>query len=118
MSIQVRQSAGLMYLGLQYDITRSRLRPFVGVGAVGAFEVERKYNFKFINNLTNVEQVISTKNRSKDFDDVYWRVSAGLSYPVFKKMKVQLEGSFDAPFDHKHYNQPLLQLKGVVVYRF
>jgi opacity protein-like surface antigen len=116
--IQVRQSAGLMYLGLQYDITRSRLRPFVGVGAVGAFEVERKYNFKFINNLTNVEQVISTKNRSKDFDDVYWRVSAGLSYPVFKKMKVQLEGSFDAPFDHKHYNQPLLQLKGVVVYRF
>ena len=60
----------------------------------------------------------TAQNRSKDFDEVYWRVSAGLSYPVFKKLKVQLEGSFDAPFDHKRYNKPLLQLKGAVLYRF
>ena len=117
-SIQVQQSGGRVFLGVQYDVTRSRLRPYVGVGAVGAFDIEEKYRFKFINRLTNEGTVMAAKNRSQDFDDVYWRVSAGVSYPIFKKLKVQLEGSFDAPFDHKRYNKPLLQLKGAVLYRF
>lgn len=117
-SIQVRQSSGRVFLGVQYDMTRSRLRPFVGVGAVGAIGIEEKYRFKFINRLTNEGTVMSAQNRSKDFDEVYWRVSAGLSYPILKKLKVQMEGSFDAPFNHKHDYQPLLQLRGAVLYRF
>jgi hypothetical protein len=116
--IKIEKSAFHFGLGLQYDLTRSRLRPFVGVGAIGELKLEEIFDFQFKNKLTKEDISVRTKRHEDDFNLPYLRLNAGFAYPVFNKLNVQLEGSYDVPFDNKRAVQPLWQVKGAVFYRF
>jgi hypothetical protein len=116
--IKVEQPTLHFALGLQYDLTRSRLRPFVGVGAVGELKLEESFNFQFKNRLTKEDIFVRTRRDENAFNMPYLRFNTGVAYPIFKKLKVHLEGNYDIPFETKKAFKPLWQVKGVVLYRF
>ena len=101
-----------------YDLTRSRLRPYGGVSAVGELELEEKYEFRFTNTLTNTTITVPNKRLKNDFNLLYARLNIGFSYPFLKKLKLQVEGSYDVPIDDKTLFDALWQVKGAVLYRF
>ncbi len=105
-------------LGLQYALTRTRLKPYIGVSALGQSKLEEKFEYKFENKLTREDVFVKTKRNDDSFQMPFLRFQAGAEYPIFGKIKAQLEGSYDVNIGNVPQFKPLWQLKGVVLYRF
>ncbi|MBL7816831.1 MAG: hypothetical protein JNL70_17550 [Saprospiraceae bacterium] len=116
--LETDQKFGQVALGVQYDVMRRRLRPFVGLSLVGEWALDGKYAFLFTNSLTNKNTVVLARRHRSDFNNLYTRMNVGLSYPMSKHWQLQIEGSMDAPFERDMSSRPIGQFKGSVLYRF
>ena len=105
-------------LGLQYALTRTRLKPYIGVSALAQSKLEEKFEYKFENKLTKEDVFIQTKRNENSFQMPFLRLQAGAEYPIFGKIKAQFEGSYDINIGNVPQYKPLWQLKGAVLYRF
>ncbi len=105
-------------LGLQYALTQTRLKPYIGVSALGQSKLEEKFEYKFENKQTREAVFVQKKRNDDSFQMPFLRLRAGAQYPVFRKFKAQLEGSYDVNLGNVPQFKPLWQIKGIVLYRF
>lgn len=105
-------------LGLQYALTRTRLKPYIGISALGQSKLEEKFEYQFENKLTKEDVFVKTMRNDNSFQMPFLRLQAGAEYPIFGKIKAQVETSYDVNIGNVPQFKPLWQVKGAILYRF
>jgi hypothetical protein len=105
-------------VGVQYALTHTRLRPFIGLSVFGQSKLEEQFEYVFKNKITGEDVLVTTKRNESTFQMPFLRFNVGVEYPILGKIKAQLEGSYDVKLGNIPQFQQLYQLKGVVLYRF
>lgn len=105
-------------LGLQYELTRSRLRPYLGISLLAQVKKEELYEFLFENKISEEDILIRT---SFGENTTYWpliRLQAGVNYSLFEHLNFCLEGIYDPKMYSLNGFNPLGQFKMGLVYNF
>jgi hypothetical protein len=105
-------------VGLQYVLLQKTLKPYLGLSLLGQSKLEEKFVHHFKNQVTREDVFVKTQRRNHRFEAPFLRLQMGAEYPIFKKLKGQLEGSYDVQLNHVPQFEPTYQLKGGVLYRF
>ncbi|MBL7818905.1 MAG: hypothetical protein JNL70_28150 [Saprospiraceae bacterium] len=116
--VRVEQPYWHYSLGLQYALTKTRLKPYIGVSALGQSKLEEKFEYQFENKLTKEDVFVKTMRNDNSFQMPFLRLQAGAEYPIFGKIKAQVETSYDVNIGNVQQFKPLWQVKGAVLYRF
>ncbi len=116
--VRVKQPYFYSSLGLQYVLTRTKLKPYVGASALALSKLEEKFEYQFENKLTKEDVLVSTRRNEASFKLPFLRLQTGFEYPIFKKIKAHLEGSYDVNLGNSLRFKPLTQIKVGILYRF
>lgn len=116
--VRVKQPYFYYSLGLQYTVTTTKLKPYVGASALALSKLEEKFEYRFENKQTKEDILVSTRRDEASFKLPFLRLHAGVEYPVFKKIKAQLEGCYDVNLGNSLQFKPLTQIKIGILYRF
>lgn len=118
LEVWVQQPYWQYALGVQYALTRTRLKPYIGLSIFGQTKLEEHFEYQFKNKLTKETIFIKTKRNEATFQMPFLRFKVGVEYPIFNKFKAQVEGSYDVTLGSSLQFKPLYQVKGTILYRF
>ena len=116
--VRVEQPYWQYALGLQYAFGQKRLKPFIGASIVGQSKLEEKFEYQFINSVTGDDIFVKTMRNEDSFQLPLLRLNIGAEYPIWRKLKGQIEGSYYVKLSHIPQFKPLWQIKTAVLYRF
>ena len=90
----------------------------MGVNIVGQSKLEEKFEYQFMNKITKEDISVQVIRNEASFQAPLFRLNVGAEYPIWHKIKGQLEGSYDVKLSDIPQFKPLWQLKAAVLYRF
>lgn len=116
--VSVEQPYWHYSLGLQYVFGNRRLKPYFGMSLVGQSKQEEQFQYHFKNSITKEFVLVETKRNEDSYQLPIMRLNMGAEYPIWGKLKAQLEGSYDISVGSIPQFKPLWQLKTAILYRF
>lgn len=116
--VYTEQSYMQYSVGLQYTLMQKKLQPYIGLSFLGRSKMKEKFDYQFRNTITGEDSFIKTMRGKPNFEGIFLRPQMGVEYPIFRKFRVQLEGSSDINFGKTRQFKPIFQLKGAILYRF
>ena len=116
--VKVKQPYWQYALGLQYVLSNTRFKPYLGINLLGQHKLKEEFEYEYFNKLTNTPTFVQTSRKEKLFQMPFVRLQLGASYPLFGKIEAQIEGSYDVKFDNTPQYKPLWQVKTGLLYRF
>jgi hypothetical protein len=117
-SVKVKQPYWQYALGVQYLLSESRLKPYIGINVLGQSKLKEQFEYEYLNAPTNTPVFVQTVRKEKLFQVPFIRFQVGASYPLFSKINAQIEGSYDVKLDNATQFKPLWQVKTGLLYRF
>jgi hypothetical protein len=116
--VVVEQPYGHYSVGFQYILFQKQLQPYIGMSVLAQSKLDEKFEYKFENSVTGEDVYVRTVRDEATFQLPFLRLNGGVSYPIFKKFKAQLEGSYDVKLNKIPQFRPIWQVKGAILYRF